>query len=31
MRVMRISLSNWQTSQGDIDRTVAAVKAALDA
>jgi len=29
MRVMRISLSNWRTNQDDIDRTVAAVSAAL--
>ncbi|MEM1176191.1 MAG: aminotransferase class V-fold PLP-dependent enzyme [Pseudomonadota bacterium] len=31
MRVMRISLSNFRTSQDDIDRTVAAVKLALKA
>ncbi len=29
-RVMRISLSNWQTSSSDLERTVAAVKAALE-
>ncbi|MDH3380467.1 MAG: aminotransferase class V-fold PLP-dependent enzyme [Gammaproteobacteria bacterium] len=30
MRVMRISLSNWRTNQDDIDRTVAAVRSALN-
>ncbi|MCH8929828.1 MAG: aspartate aminotransferase family protein, partial [Proteobacteria bacterium] len=30
MRVMRISLSNFRTTVDDIDRAVAAVKAALE-
>ncbi len=30
MRVMRVSLSNFRTTPDDIDKTVAAVKAALD-
>jgi glutamate/tyrosine decarboxylase-like PLP-dependent enzyme len=30
-RCMRISVCNWQTSQGDVDRAVAAVKKALAA
>jgi glutamate/tyrosine decarboxylase-like PLP-dependent enzyme len=30
MRVMRISVSNWRTSQDDIDRTIAAVREALN-
>ncbi len=30
MRVMRISLSNFRTTVEDIDRTVAAIKAALE-
>jgi hypothetical protein len=30
MRVMRISLSNFRTTPNDIERAVAAIKAALD-
>ena len=28
-RVMRVSVSNWRTSDADVDRTVASVRAAL--
>ena len=31
MRVMRVSLSNFRTTPEDIDRTIEAVKAAMDA
>lgn len=31
MRCMRISVCNWQTSAGDVERAVKAVRAALDA
>jgi hypothetical protein len=31
MRVMRVSLSNFRTTAQDIDRTVAAIRTALEA
>jgi hypothetical protein len=31
MRLMRISVSNWSTTEGDVDRAVAAILAAAHA